>query len=254
MATWIAHLRVAELCAGGLRLDGAAFAVGSVAPDSGTYDPHAHTYLPPQEVTHYYTQGVAGFPIADADFYRDHLTDPSLREKDLESYSFRLGYLTHLLTDALWRHAVHQPSKRLHREEMGADRDFVFTMKRDWYGLDYEYLLNNPDWGYWPKFREARYRRQLVEFLTVDLVSQKHSAIVAQYECPRAELERRSADRPHKYLSERHMSRFVRRAAGEVKAILLDMPYPEVERHQFRSLIQIHRARVSGHEVRITNA
>jgi hypothetical protein len=58
MATWIAHLRIAENLLGLFPgLDQAGFAVGSIAPDSGLPDEKWEKFTPPLEVTRLISSG-----------------------------------------------------------------------------------------------------------------------------------------------------------------------------------------------------
>ena len=58
MATWIAHLRIAENLLGLFpELDPAGFAVGSIAPDSGIPDEKWEKFTPPIEVTRLISSG-----------------------------------------------------------------------------------------------------------------------------------------------------------------------------------------------------
>ncbi len=66
---------------------------------------------------------------------------------DASEYAFRLGYYCHLITDQLWRVNIWRPKKQLtlYREPLSKDPQFVWEIKKDWYGLDFLYLQENPD-------------------------------------------------------------------------------------------------------------
>ncbi len=103
MATWIAHLRLAEnllpmICG----LDTHSFAIGNIAPDSGIPDEKWERFDPPSEVTHFLVSGNEGKHSADLEFYHRYVA--SLNPLDnTEQFSFLLGYFFHLVTDNLWR-------------------------------------------------------------------------------------------------------------------------------------------------------
>ena len=58
MATWLAHLRVAELILEGFHLPEEDFLVGNIAPDCGKPVPGG--FDPPKEVTHWTVTGSKG--------------------------------------------------------------------------------------------------------------------------------------------------------------------------------------------------
>jgi hypothetical protein len=78
MATWIAHLRIAEnLLARIPRLDPGQFAIGNIAPDAGIPDENWENFNPPPAVTHFKRSQSVHKDIADLDFYREYLANVS---------------------------------------------------------------------------------------------------------------------------------------------------------------------------------
>ena len=119
MATWIAHLRIAEnLLAEIPGLDAGSFATGSIAPDSGVPDEKWEKFTPPPEVSHFATRPFShqealeaaglSWRLADLAFYRQYLVPPPEGKR----FSFLLGYFFHLVTDNLWEVEIGQPSIR----------------------------------------------------------------------------------------------------------------------------------------------
>ena len=54
MASWMIHLRVADLLLDRIPdLDETAFVMGNIAPDSGTVSPDWSQYFPPKSVSHF---------------------------------------------------------------------------------------------------------------------------------------------------------------------------------------------------------
>ena len=54
MASWMIHLRVADLLLDRIPdLDETAFVMGNIAPDSGTVSPDWSRYFPPKSVSHF---------------------------------------------------------------------------------------------------------------------------------------------------------------------------------------------------------
>ena len=93
MATWIAHLRLAENLLQMIDgLDPSQIAVGSVAPDCGIRDAKRDKFNPPAEVTHFLVSGDCARRIADLEFYRRYLTTLKHQNDDIMRFSFCLGY------------------------------------------------------------------------------------------------------------------------------------------------------------------
>jgi hypothetical protein len=93
MATWITHLRVAELVHKRQRwLTLEDFLVGSIAPDSGVLNDDRKTYNPPTEVSHYDAARRGKWVCDDLRFYRDHMLTTAGRSLDRDEASFKMGY------------------------------------------------------------------------------------------------------------------------------------------------------------------
>lgn len=91
MATWLAHLRVAELISAELRatwLSEPDFLAGNVAPDCGIPVPGG--FDPPKEVTHWTQRGKGHCDYER--FYREMIAGKS---HDPHTLSFLLGYYCH---------------------------------------------------------------------------------------------------------------------------------------------------------------
>ena len=171
MASWIIHLRIAEEL---LRLfptlgavtclDPEKFALGNVAPDSGKPDEKWENFNPSTLVTHF--EKVDGFHhnCADLEFFRRYLL-PMRGESDPLIFSLRLGYFFHLITDNLWRREIGRPTYEKYPEQFSADRDFIWEVKKDWYGLDFIYVRDHPDCLFWQVFCAARPDTGGLEFL-----------------------------------------------------------------------------------------
>lgn len=149
MATWLAHLRVAELISAELRapwLSEPDFLAGSVAPDCGIAVPGG--FDPPKEVTHWTQRGKGHCDYER--FYREMIAGKSL---DPHTFSFLLGYYCHLMADVLWVRRVNDPCKELHRELYAADRaEYYRRVKPEWYANDHLYLREHPDCRVFRKF------------------------------------------------------------------------------------------------------
>jgi hypothetical protein len=139
MATWVAHFRIAEALLKQFDLDTQSFLVGNIAPDSGVLADDNLSYIPSSHVSHWRNEG----DIQPERFYAECLEGRSF---DTAEYSFRLGYYAHLVADQIWAESIWRPKKLtpLYAEPMAKDPQFVWEIKKDWYGLDFLYLKENP--------------------------------------------------------------------------------------------------------------
>jgi hypothetical protein len=148
MATWIAHIRLAEnVLKYGFELDIPFFLAGNVAPDSGLPTPEG--YVPQKKITHW--KDMNG-NIQPEDFYAEHLEGKSYEPKH---YAFLMGYYLHLVADLEFTGNIVQPNAKSNPLWMALDLDNsedINTLKKDWYGLDFCYLNQHPDSLYFSHF------------------------------------------------------------------------------------------------------
>jgi hypothetical protein len=217
MATWIAHLRIAENLLERIpNLDPGQFAIGNVAPDSGIPDENWEKFNPPPEVTHFKRSKSVHKEIADLDFYRGYLADIS--PDDTERYSFRLGYFFHLITDNLWTLDVGRPTSERWAKRFAADRKFIWEVKKDWYGLDHIYVREHPECLYWRVFLDAQPASADLDFLPPEALPHQLKHIRSYYQLNDDEIQDMMT-RPKNYLSKEQMDRFVDESTERIHAI-----------------------------------
>ncbi len=227
MASWIVHLRVAEkLLAVWPGLDPAQFAVGNIAPDSGIPDKKWEHFSPPPEVTHFKVQG-EGVLCDDAAFYHRYLASPGRDaganaaqlgaerppgppEDDPLRHAFLLGYFCHLVTDNQWWLTIGEPTQKRWAEQFAQDKNFIWEVKDDWYGLDFRYVRAHPACLFWKVFLGCTYRADYLDFLPIEAVRQRVEYIRSFYQRDDAAIQAMLA-RPYIYLSESEMDAFVER-------------------------------------------
>jgi hypothetical protein len=210
MATWIVHLRLAEnLLTFVDGFDPAYLAIGSVAPDSGTPDENWENFDPPPEILHFHAPAGAPYPLSDLDFYRQHLQPSKGKKVDPEQYSFLWGYFSHLVTDNLWNARIGVVTEAKFATEFEADPKFIWQVKRDWYGLDFEYVRNHPDSLYWKVFLGCSYERDYLPFLPPAAIAQRLAYIQELYQRQDERVEEWYIQRPDLYLSQGEMEAFV---------------------------------------------
>jgi hypothetical protein len=235
MATWIAHLRIAESLLTQIPgLDPGQFAIGNIAPDAGIPDEKWEHFDPPPEVTHFKRSHSVHKDIADLDFYRGYLADVS--PDDTGCFSFRLGYFFHLITDNLWTMEIGKPTSGRYAEQFVADQSFIWEVKRDWYGLDHIYVRQHPDSLYWRVFLDALPGSVEMDFLPPQALSRQLRHIKAFYQRDDDEIRAMMA-RPMTYLSKEAMDRFVEDASARLFRIYQVLwPNPPVLDGKFSAL------------------
>jgi len=220
MATWIAHLRLAEdLLQRFKEFDPSEFAIGSLAPDSGVWNEATKRFEPPVETTHFLISREAPWPYADLKFYREYLANGDPVGPDAGRSSFLWGYFFHLVADNLWYQRIARPTKARFAAEFASDPEFVWEVKRDWYGLDLQYVRSHPDAFYWRVFLQCEYRDDYVDFLPPEAVNQRLEFIKSLYRRTDDEFETRYGDRPKRYLSEGEMDAYLEEAAHQITRI-----------------------------------
>ena len=227
MATWIAHLRIAERLLERIPgLDEESFAVGSIAPDSGVPNEDWTEFDPPAGITHFHDLEGEKKEIEDLRFYREHLAERVTGVGGQRLSSFLWGYFFHLITDRLWALNVGQPTHQRFASQFEADPELISEVKRDWYGLDFEYVRANPTSLYWRVFRTATFIEHPLQFLPQGAIQRNLKYVQELYQREDAEIEDCYIRRPNKYMLKEEMDHFVTEAS--------------------RLLGQVHRAATDG--------
>ena len=217
MATWIAHLRIAENLLDEIpHLDAGQFAIGNVAPDSGVPDAKWEKFDPPPQVTHFKRSDSVHKDIADLDFYRGYLADVS--PQDARRFSFRLGYFFHLITDNLWTIHIGRPTQERYPEQFAADKNFIWEVKEDWYGLDHIYVRSHPDCLYWRVFLNTEPEFADLDFLPNQALRHQLGYIKSFYQ-RRDEKIDAMCTRPMIYLPQAEMDAFIEEATERIEKI-----------------------------------
>lgn len=220
MATWIAHLRVAE----GLLplypdLDVEPFAIGHIAPDSGVPTSDWRTFDPPRDVTHCQRANPPGeHGLEDMAFYREHLRELGVARCHSPRHAFLLGYWMHLVTDNLWRQTVWRPERARHAPQFDTLHALVVALKRDWYGLDRLYLAAHPDCLFWRVFVEAQYRASYLDVVPAEAIRLGLQQKKAYYRDEAALAEARAHTYP--YLTRKGMDAFCELAINRLTTLV----------------------------------
>jgi hypothetical protein len=208
MASWIVHLRIAEaLLETFPELHPVSFSIGSIAPDSGFPDEKWENFTPPPEVTHFINPASPYRDSKDLQFYRQFLS-PLRGDPDTGLISFRIGYFFHLITDNLWSRMIGRPTKQQYKAEFAADKDFIWEVKKDWYGLDFIYVRDHPDCLFWRVFLTASPEMGGLHFLLPEGVRRNVEHIQQYYQRKDEEIQA-LYERPYVYLSQEQADHFV---------------------------------------------
>ncbi len=193
MASWMIHLRIADRLLDRIPgLDETAFVMGNIAPDSGVPNADWSVYSPPKSVSHYKVKGENGSSFDLDSFVREHFSPELIRSYSLREFSFFLGYYTHLLSDIEWAAKIAYPSLSAHPEKAQKDRTaFIWEMKRDWYDLDFRYLLEHPDFRAFRIYEQAEgFRNDLMDIFSGDAFENRREYICGFYRGEHGELYR----------------------------------------------------------------
>lgn len=211
MASWMVHLRIADKLLDKIPgLSPIEFIMGNMAPDSGVPNEDWSSFTPSYAVSHFKTGTDKTGPEA---FAAKYFTTEQQKQYDERQYAFYLGYLSHLLTDALWSKQIALPSFRRH---IGGQPPFrgpqVDRIKDDWYDLDYKYLRDHPGFRAFRVYLgSVGFRNEYLEEFSVDAIDNRRQYITDFYLQGKDNL-----DRVYPYLTEAEMDAFVEDASADI--------------------------------------
>jgi len=227
VTTWISHLRIAESLLDDIPgLDHEAFAIGNLAPDSGVPNENWTDFDPPPSVTHFHPPGKGHLEIQDLAFFHEYVEADYANPSTSPSAAFLWGYFFHLVTDRLWMIRVAEPKFEAFGSGFESKADYLSEAKRDWYGLDFDFIRQNPDCLFWRLFVHASLTVDPLPFLPATAISQNLAYIKKLYQREDPEIESIYIARPNIYLQKPEMDNFVKaavRVLGSVsRSILID--------------------------------
>ncbi len=203
-------MRVAEnLLADIPGLDEAGFCIGTVAPDSGIPDERHEHFTPRSSITHFHAPSGARYPIADLAFFRRHLRPALKGGSGPRETSFLLGYYFHLLADNLWLQQIDGRTRARFQSQFDADPEFIWEVKRDWYGLDLAYVREDRACLYWRVFLGVEYAEDYLPFLPTHAIAGRVQEIKDLYQRTDDEIEAWYGNRPGVYLGRAEYEEFV---------------------------------------------
>jgi hypothetical protein len=230
MATWIVHLRIAENLLGMIPdLESPQFAVGNIAPDSGIPDEKWENFTPSSEITHFKAPDNCTFKSDDLEFYRRYLLSRPWPGIDIQERSFLWGYFCHLVTDNLWDLRIGKPTYDRFKAQLDANHDFIWEVKKDWYGLDFVYVREHPNSLFWMTFQQCEYTTNYLDILLPEGVKQRIEYIKTFYRRTDAETQELFS-RERIYLTELEVNHFVDEATQK-----LYHGYNQLQKENFRT-------------------
>lgn len=225
MATWIAHLRLAQnMLDQGFDLEVTPFAVGNIAPDCGIRDEDGQ-FQPPTHITHFGSPNAGEGKARPEKFYEQHLKGKTFAKPE---YSFRVGYYAHLIADVAWSELVYRPKKE---EPQWADAlkdnpDYIWTIKNDWYGHDFVYLHENPDSLFHTTFVPTTYVPDYLDFVPDGHLTKAVERIKNYYANPEGTAFALAHDYP--YLSRAEMETYLTQATQRLITAFEAIDVPKV--------------------------
>lgn len=117
----------------------------------------------------------------------------------------------------MWADLIVRPSINKFKSLYDKDRtEWIWTIKKDWYDLDFLYIKRNPDFRAFSIYKNAiGFCNEYIDFFCTDAFDNRREYITGFYSEERDNLERE-----YTYLKEKEMDRFVIESAEKIHKIL----------------------------------
>lgn len=211
MASWITHLRIAENLQRKQQFPSYTYLlIGSVAPDSGKLNEDRRSYNPSSKISHFQGEVEKMWRYKDMRYCEDlryfrSYIKPNITESTAdEELCFHYGYFIHLIVDSLWSYFIYRPTKGRFKGMFEKDPLFSWEVKKDWHGLDVEYLQENKGWETWKLFNNSYYDLDCLEFYPQENIQEKLEEIKNNFRVEEG------YSRPNKYLQKQELELFIK--------------------------------------------
>jgi hypothetical protein len=182
------------------KLNNVKFLVGNIGPDCGVPNEEWSSFTPNKNITHWLSKDGSYIDV-------DDFKESYLFEKD-ERYPFYLGYYYHLLTDIEWKKLYEKKLESIYADYLKMDKNFIWTIKKDWYGQDHLFLQNNPDFIFYRLFSKINeFENVFFDFYPEDAFIRQVKYITNFY---LSESPNEDPNRTFPFLSKSEMDGFVR--------------------------------------------
>ncbi len=212
MATWMAHLRIADRLLDIFDgIERTEFIMGNIAPDSGV--PCCEGYVPDKTTSHFMTRDSDGKPIFGWQRFADkYLSPEKVKSYNKKEFSFYLGYFTHLLADEKWK-IIMIPLKEKDSENYKKDKNAtVSKWKKDWYDLDRLFIRDNSDFRAFEIYKNAgAFKNTFLDFFPETAFDERRTFIVNFYSHFPDDL-----DREYVWLTEEAMKEYIDTAVSYI--------------------------------------
>ena len=221
MASWMVHLRVADmLLEQNENVDEQAFVMGNIAPDSGVPNSDWTKFQPPKDVSHF-SEKAQNKTIKIEKFISRYFNDQLIKNYSQKEYSFFLGYYVHLLTDIEWAHNVYEPLLQAYPKEADEDKNkLVWTAKGDWYDLDFLYLEEHPDFRAFSIYENSvNYENIFMDIFSRDAFENRREYICNFYHSN----NHGNLHRDYKYLTPKQAEDFVKNTVKKLQPVIIEV-------------------------------
>ena len=117
----------------------------------------------------------------------------------------------------MWADLIVRPSIEKFRTLYDKDRtEWIWTLKEDWYDLDFLYVKRNPDFRAFSIYKNASgFQNDYIDFFSSDAFDNRRGYITGFYS-----KEKENLEREYTYLKEIEMDRFVDESVEKILSIL----------------------------------
>lgn len=206
----MSHLRIAENIFQSVNhLNLEYLLIGSIAPDCQVPDDIQQKSKQNPINSHYKLSKTNKKKISDLIFYREYIESLDLIYPNQLRFSFLIGYFFHLVADNLWETMVGSPTYQKFKSDFDSNPDFIWDVKRDWYGIDFEYAQEKENLIFWKEFESCKYKDDFLDFMPKATVIENIKRISNFYNNKTNVLENWIKERPNKYLSKLEMNQYI---------------------------------------------
>jgi len=157
---------------------------------------------------------------------------------EYSKYSYVLGYYIHLLTDIEWSKFFNEKKKNaLYNKKLKEDASFIWTIKKDWYGLDFLYLEKNPNFIFHTIFKNIDQVPDYIDYFPKGALMKQVKYITEYYLGDNEETKENFI-----YLNEEEMDKFIddtSKKLASVQNVLSQMSIPDDSSSLYKDFTEV---------------